>query len=443
MAACLKQGGHEVAVYDADRLANGATLSWSAVSGRHGYYLDALEDEAHSVWQEIEATIRAQRPDLVGITALSVKAASAVRVAEICKRIDPGIVTVVGADHPTAFPEQFLKNSNIDFVVRGEGEATIVDLVSCLARDRHRSPTGIPGVSYKKNGRFEHNPDRPPLADLDALPLPALDALLGVEAYRPLDFGAVITSRGCPYTCTFCGVGTVWGTQVRFRSAVKVVDEIEMLNGRFGISYFSFRDASFTLSRQRIFDLCALITERSLDIRWECLTRADLLDEELAQTMAAAGCAVVRLGVESGSQHLLDQMGKDVPLDAVRNAAQILHGIEGMYWTAYILIGTPSETRETVRETIDFLREINPPFITLARYAPIPGTAMYDELAQRGMINPDIDWRYECNQRLSSHYVYALSEEDFSAVLGEVAAFVEAHNEANSARLQQRDYRLK
>jgi radical SAM superfamily enzyme YgiQ (UPF0313 family) len=114
-----------------------------------------------------------------------------------------------------------------------------------------------------------------------------------------------------------------------------------------------------------------------------------------------------------------------------------------MYWAAYILIGTPHETPETVRQTIDFVKEINPPFVTLARFAPIPGSRMYNELAERGMIGPEIDWSMECNQRLCSHYVYAMEEAEFERTMAEVAAFVEAHNRANSTRLHRADLRLK
>ena len=442
MAAVLIEEGHEVQVYDAEHTEQGETLSWSAVAGRHNDYLRGLADENHPVWQEVEAMVRDREPDLVGITALSVKAESARRVAAICKRVDPGIVVVVGGDHPTVFPEQFLRDPSVDFAVRGEGEATIAELVAHLEQDRDTAPSTIAGVSYRTPGAVQHSPDREPIADLDRLPFPAIEALTDVGSYRPVDFGAIVTSRGCPYGCTFCGVATVWGRMVRSRSAANVITEIERLKERYGTTYFSFRDASFTLSRQRVLDLCSGLLARGLQIRWECLTRPDLLDDELAGKMAEAGCVAVRLGVEAGSPRILQHMNKHVSLDAVRRAAQVLHRLD-MYWTAYILIGTPHETPESVRQTVDFVKEINPPFVTLARFAPIPGTPMYDELADRGMIGPEIDWSMECNQRLRSHYVYAMDEAEFESTMAEVAAFVEAHNRANSARLHRRDLRLK
>jgi anaerobic magnesium-protoporphyrin IX monomethyl ester cyclase len=442
MAALLIQEGHEVDVYDAERMEQGETLSWSAVASRHDDYLRGLEDRAHPIWQEVAAMVRDRKPDLVGITALSVKAEGARRVAAICKRVDPGIVVVVGGDHPTVLPEQFLRDPNVDLAVRGEGEATIVELVAHLERDRDAAPSGIAGVSYRAEDGIRHNPGREPIADLDRLPFPAIDALTHAESYRPVDFGAIMTSRGCPYGCTFCGVATVWGHRARTRSAANVIAEIEHLKGRYGTTYFSFRDSSFTHDRRRVLDLCSGLVSRDLQIQWECLSRADQIDDELAGRMAGAGCVAVRIGVESGSPRILRHMNKHTSLDEVRRAAQVLHALD-MYWAAYILIGTPQETPETVRQTIDFVREINPPFVTLARFAPIPGTAMYYELVERDMIGPDIDWSMECNQRLRSHYVYAMDEAEFESTMADVAAFVEAHNRANSARLHRRDVRLK
>jgi len=440
MAAVL-QRAHEVVIYDAERMDQGQTMSWSTVAGRHGDYVDALRAQSHPIWDEIESVIRRVDPEVVGITALSVKAASAVRVAGIAKSVNGDIKVVVGGDHPTALPEQFLSHSSIDYAVRGEGEATFAELVECLGNG---GPNGeaIAGVSSKVGGGFEHGPDREPLNDLDALPLPDLDVLMEVESYRPVDCGAIVTSRGCPYGCTFCGVATVWGRRVRYRSPERVVDEIEILKQQRGTTYFSFRDASFTLNRQRVMDFCRLLIDRDLDICWECLTRPDLLDAEQLSLMIEAGCRTVRIGIESGCSRILSKMGKTVPLDAVRKAGKLLNSM-GLYWSAYILVGTPHETAESIRKTMDFIDEVDPPFVTLARFAPIPGTPMYKELEQRGMINAEIDWSMECNQRLSSHYVYDMSENEFERELGVIADFIEKRNAARSAQMGTADQRLK
>jgi radical SAM superfamily enzyme YgiQ (UPF0313 family) len=442
MAAVLRRLGHEVRVYDADHLESAETLSWSAVAERHEEFLKGLQTEDHPVWQEMKAVVSGFAPDIVGITVLSVKASSGARVAAICKEVDDRITVAVGGDHPTVLAARTLQDANIDFVVRGEGEASMADLVAHLQDGNGRRLAHVAGLSYREGEEIHHNAARELIPDLDGLPLPAIDALMQLDSYRPVDFGAIMSSRGCPYACTFCGVANLWSRKVRYRSVASVIREMEWLKETYGTEYFSFRDASFTLSRKRVEELCGEIIRRDMRIDWECLTRPDLLDEAMVEAMKRSGCVTVRIGLESGSKTILEHMKKHLDLDAVRRAAQILTE-HGLYWAAYLLVGTPMETKETVKETLAFVREIAPPFLTLARFAPIPGTEMYDELAHRGLISPDTDWSMECNQRLRSHYVYSMTEEEFGQTMREVAAFVEAHNNANSARLGTRDHRLR
>ena len=441
MAAVLRRAGHEVMVYDADHLGAAETLSWTGVAERHEEYLKGLSDEDHPIWREVKSVVSEFAPDVVGITLLSVKAASGSRVAAIVKEIDERITVVVGGDHPTVLPGQTLRDPAIDYVVRGEGEGAIEDLLAGLLGGGRRL-SRVPGLSYRVGGNVHHTPARDPIADLDGLPRPAIDALRDLRTYRPVDFGAIMASRGCPYTCTFCGVANLWSRKVRYRSVAGVVDEMQWLKETRGTDYFSFRDASFTLSHRRVRELCEEIGRREMDIRWECLTRPDLLDEALVGAMKRAGCVTVRIGLESGSEEILRHMKKRQDPDTLRRAAAVLND-HGLYWAAYLLFGTPRETRETVEETLALVRELDPPFLTLARYAPIPGTEMYDELAGRGLISPESDWSMECNQRLRSHYVYGMTEDEFERTMCEVAAFVEAHNGTHCESAGTRDGRLK
>ena len=181
MAAVLRQAGHEVMVYDADHSESGETLSWTAVAERHGEFLKGLHTEDHPLWQEANAVVSGFGPDIVGITALSVKASSAARVAAICAEVDDRIAVVVGGDHPTVFPAKTLQDPNIDFVVRGEGEATMADLVAGLQDGDGGRLAHVAGLSYKDGKEIRHNAARELIPDLDELPLPAIDALMRVE----------------------------------------------------------------------------------------------------------------------------------------------------------------------------------------------------------------------------------------------------------------------
>ncbi len=440
MAAVLREEGHTVAIYDAEHTADTETMSWLQAAEKYEEYPKALTNGAHLLWTEVKEVLHHFAPDLVGISVLSVKIPSALKIAELCKEWNRDVPVVVGGDHPTVFPEKALEDPNVDVVVRREGEATMAELASCLENGNRLE--SILGISYRKGEVVRHNPDRELIPDLDALPLPAIDALIGRDAYRPVEFGAIMASRGCPYACSFCGVANLWTRKTRFRSPSSVLEEMKSLHQRYATDYFSFRDASFTLDRNRVMALCEGILAHGMDIQWECLTRADLLDDQLLSVMKRSGCITVRLGVESGSQEMLRYLEKDIDLESARRAAGLLHN-HRFYWSAYVLFGTPRETKDTIRKTMDFIRELSPPFITLGRFAPIPGTPLFDELVQAGRVFPDMDWSMESNQRFRSNYVLSMSEEEFEDEMRDAAAFVDNHNRAMSEMWQRQDQRLK
>jgi anaerobic magnesium-protoporphyrin IX monomethyl ester cyclase len=371
---------------------------------------------------------------------LSVKVRSAYLVAKISKDINSNITIIVGADHPTIFPEEVLKNPDINYVVRGEGEITIKELISHLEDERRLPLDTIKGISYKKNGKIVHNPDRDLISDINSLPFPAIYLLNNLETYRPIDLGVILASRGCPYKCSFCGVSSIWTRRIRYRSLRNVFIEMKGLNANYGTDYFSFRDASFTLSRRRTILLCEKIIRENFRIQWECLTRADLIDEEVVTLMKKSGCTTIRIGIESGSEEILKDMNKSIDLDRVRSVAKLLNKYN-FNWSAYFLFGTPRETRETISTTLKLIEEIDPPFVTIARYAPIPGTKMYNDLINAKLISPSIDWSFESNQRLQTNYVYSMSENEFEDVMRDVARYIEDRNRVNKFGV--RDARLR
>ena len=442
MAAVLQQQGHDVKIFDAEHSPDTDSLSWGKASTLCDSYNDALKDDTHPVWIEIRDYIKMTRPDIVGISVLSVKVAGAFKIARMCKEINTDLVVIVGADHPTVFPSVTLENHDIDIVVRGEGERTIAELVQVLEKDNgHQGIERVAGISYRPNGRVVHNPDRPLISNLDTIPLPRLESLVQLKTYRPVDFGAIMSSRGCPYRCTFCGVHNVWSRKVRFRSIPNVMNEIIFLKERYGTDYFSFRDASFTLKKERIMLLCDELIRRNLNIRWECLTRIDLMDEPLLQKMKKAGCFTIRIGIESGDSTILNTLGKQIDLNKVKKVAGLLNRM-GFYWSTYFMFGTPLETRQSIQRTLNFIKEIDPPFVTLSRFAPIPGSKMYSELEKDSLVGPHIDWSLENNQRIESRYLKNMSSADFEYEMKHVIDWVEKHNDLKSLQYGTRDVRM-
>jgi radical SAM superfamily enzyme YgiQ (UPF0313 family) len=443
MSAVLQREGHSVVVYDTDHAPEADTVPWSEAADRFDVYPGTLENDDHSVWREIRDTISDVAPQVVGITMLSVKARSAAKVAQICKEANPNTVVVVGADHPSTLPGLVLRDPHIDVVVRGEGEDTFLELIHCLdSKDRDHSMDAVAGISYRKGDQVVHNPPRPLIDDLDGLPHSAIDSILHWDKYQPVDFGGILSSRGCPYRCTFCGVHNVWTRKVRYRSPESVVGEINWLHTTFGTDYISFRDANFTLNRERTLSFCEQLLAKGPSVEWECLTRPDLLDEDLLRHMRRAGCVTIRMGIESGDPEVLRNMRKEIDLDWVRKIARLLHKHD-FYWSAYLLFGTPLETEGSIWRTVEFVREIKPPYVTIARYAPIPGTEMCQELQQAGRLALDVSWAREHNLQFGSNYALAMEPEKFETTMRQVAKVLEDHNRMQSEQLGRTDSRQK
>jgi radical SAM superfamily enzyme YgiQ (UPF0313 family) len=219
-----------------------------------------------------------------------------------------------------------------------------------------------------------------------------------------------------------------------------VIQEIIHRKERYGTDYFSFRNGTFTDNRQRVVRLCQAFLERQLGIGWECLTRVAQFDEPLLAHMKEAGCDRIRIGIESGSERILKHMNKGITLAQIRKSVEVLHR-SGIPWSAYFMLGVPAETEESIQETLALIREIDPPFVTLARFTPLPGTPMYQEVVDAGLLNEnDTDWTWAANQSLDRAFVRDMPEQRFLELMHEAAQFVETHNERHSDHA---DVRLK
>ena len=387
--------------------------------------------EDHPVWAEIQKEIISFQPDLVGLSVLTVKVPSALKIAALCRAVSPSITVVAGGEHATARPQDFLNDPNVDFVVRGEGETTLNELAAALQAGK--SPLDIDGLSLLEAGRIRHNPDRALLENLDALPLPARHLLLRRESYRPLDFGLILGSRGCSFNCSFCTVHNIWKRKTRFRSAALVVEEIKTVMAEYATRYFSFRDYSFSMDAGWVREFCDLVDRKTPGIEWECTTRPDLIDDELLTAMKRAGCRIIRLGIESGSQRILDSVSKGTTVQKIEKAASLLHR-HGMHWTGYFMFGLPSETEADVEQTLRLIDRIDPPFVTMARYTPLPGSELYNTLAANGGLADEYGWGEFSNQSLRVSLTRENGRKNQTDMLARVARYVDEHNRRNNSK---------
>jgi magnesium-protoporphyrin IX monomethyl ester (oxidative) cyclase len=353
--------------------------------------------------KEIAARIKQWKPDVVGITIpFSGWWNPASEVASIVKGIDEGIITVLSGLHPSARPADCLMQPNIDFVVIGEAEITMLELVGALEQRTDESLKKIRGIGYVKNGETVITAPRPLIQDLDSLPFPARHLLpmdvyfaavkeipLRGEIRRP--WTTMVTSRGCPYSCVFCSIHTVMGRKWRGRSPENVVDEIEQLIRVYRVKQIDFGDENMTLDKKRMANICELIVKRGLDVEWFTPNgvRADTLDENLLAKMKASGCRKIRVAPESGVQRVVDQIiKKNLDLKAVEKAV-VLSKKVGIKVGCFFVIGLIGETKEDIMETINYaykLRRLGADSFVFSIATPVYGTELYEQAKRGGFL---------------------------------------------------------
>ncbi|GAI54978.1 unnamed protein product, partial [marine sediment metagenome] len=228
------------------------------------------------------------KPDYIGVTATTTEIRVALEVAKVCKNTLPKSKIVLGGVHATVMPDSTLADENVDFVIRGEGEYSFLELV------KEGNIRGILGLSYKEDGKIIHNPPRERIKNLDELPFPAFH-LMPIDKYHPplglyrrLPAVNIITARGCPNICTYCATHTIWGNRMYFRSVENIIEEIKYLTKYFGIKEISLSDDTFTISKKRIMEFCENLLKDKIDLTWACNSRVEKIDEEALRLMKKA-----------------------------------------------------------------------------------------------------------------------------------------------------------
>lgn len=333
------------------------------------------------------------RPDIVGISAQATPAIyDAYRLAELVKEYDPDCSTVVGGAHVSFADDLTLNESpQIDFVARGEGERVMYDLVSELESGRY---TEVKGITYRDGSTIKRNPRPPPIKDLDSIPFPAYDLLdMGAYFQGPVRAGTMVSSRGCPYRCTFCSSSRLSGKKWRGRSAENVIEEVELLRKKYKVNEIEFLDDLFSYDSRRVKNICDMMETHAATLRWTCSVRADLLSRNprMAQWLKRGGCHMVYMGVESGSQRILDLMRKGVSLNQVWRANAIAKHA-GLQRIFSFIFGYPTETRKEAESTIALARHLDPELAQFTICTPYPGTPLYKEAEREGWLGAR-SWR--------------------------------------------------
>lgn len=354
-------------------------------------YEEGVEKQARRVLRE--------RPELIGVTAATVAVENAANLAAELKK-EIGVPIVLGGPHITAVPRKTMELfPQFDAGVVGEGEETLLELLSVLKPLRRfvAAAGEIPGLVIRdpKKGKIKMTGFRKPIENLDRLPLPAFDLLPGFSHYggsQFIEFDArptfrLVTSRGCPFSCRFCDK-SVFGKKFRAHSPEYVLEMVKILYQDYGIRHVYFSDDTFSLDKERIFKLCRLLEEENLDLTWDCNTRVDTVNLALLRAMKKAGCGDIAYGIETGSQEILDNLGKGITLKGIRQACDwtVKAGIK---IRGNFIIGNPGETKETIEETIKFAKSLPLYTFKMAFFTPFPNTEIYDEVEKWGTYKED------------------------------------------------------
>ena len=371
-----------------------------------GYIASVLEQEGHDVkildaslekkdTDEVLAEIETYRPDLVGATVFTALYAQAKEILKRAKREFPQIVTVAGGPHVTVLPEETLRDMGPDYIVVGEGEITILELVATL--ESQGDAGDIAGVGSIKNGVVKVNSRRDFIADLDALPFPARH-LMKIKEYDEAHAKvfpsktAILATRGCPFDCGFCSNASLWKRKYRRRSSQSIVKEMIDIYNNFAIKYIQFTDDLFTANKAWVTELCREIVDADMGFTWNCAARVDTLDKETMELMRDSGCRTLFVGVESGSKVILDNMNKRI---AIPQAIKVFQWAKELHYHAahaFFIIGYIGETEDTVKQTIDLAKRLNPDSVAFSMATPVPGTDFQEEAAKRNLITTN-DWR--------------------------------------------------
>lgn len=364
----------------------------AAVVEREGYEVTVVDANALRL-KPMNIVPYVTEANVVGLTAMTPTINAAISIARYLKQANHDLSIILGGAHATLLPNETLASApEIDMVVRGEGEQTIIELLRAF--ECQQPLDNILGISYRRNGKVHSTPSRPTSVDLDSLPFLAYH-LLPWQRYRPhpphgqaFPFAVMVTSRGCPYRCSYCSK-PIFGNKFRAQSPERIIEEISYYKEKFGVKEIAFYDDVFTLDKKRAYAIADNIIKKGLKICWTCETRVNLVDKELLRHMKQAGCYAIAYGIESASPEILDTLNKDITLEQAEEAVRLAQQV-GLQTIGYFMLGSPGESLETIGKTIEFAKRLKIDFAQFAITTPFPGSQLYDLYLKGG--RHDIAW---------------------------------------------------
>ena len=377
------------------------------------YIASGLEEAGHDVkiidglllnckLRHIKKEIKSYDPEIVGVSATTPYIHFALSYVNIAKKIKPNCITILGGTHPTFRDKEILQNNqNVDIIVRGEAEITLVEL---LKKIKENDISSVNGITYRQENRIIRNDNREFIKDLDSIPFPAYHLLdmdkyvvsrydAGITGELGKQFTTMITSRGCPFACYFCASGEFWSKREkvwRGRSPENIVEEIKLLTSKYKKEIIEILDDTFTYDKQRAIKICELINKENIDVELIITTRVDFFDKDIALALKKAGGTLVWFGVESSNQMTLDFLKKGFKVEDTIKAVKIAKEA-GLEAAGYFAIGSPHETKEMIEDSIDFAYRLGLKFAGFPILIPFPGTELFEMAEKNGLLKTK-DW---------------------------------------------------
>ncbi len=374
-------------------------LYCATVLANEGFEVSVLDQAARGMsTSQAVNWVKREDPDILGLSVLGSSSKEAGRIVRLVKKENKSIWTVLGNYHPTFNAERILrKYPDVDIVVRGEGEHTSLELTRCLQKGESLRKVG--GITYKDSqGKIQATPDKPLIKDVDSLPFPNrrltnceyTSRIFGVRTATK-KFTSLLSSRGCPFQCTFCACRKFARGLWRPRSVENIIEEIEFLFGD-GYREFLFVDDNFTLNPRRVSKFCRLLRKRRLRIEWFCDSRVTNCGFDTFREMVKAGCRTIYFGMESANQRILDYYKKNITPEQSKAAAANAKKAGFDIIVGSFIVGAPDETRREIQNTLQFAQKVDidvPSFNILG--APV-GAPIWNELVAKGFVDEDKQW---------------------------------------------------
>jgi magnesium-protoporphyrin IX monomethyl ester (oxidative) cyclase len=427
LTSYLNKAGHEAQYFNLDF---DDSLPYSNLYSRvtniknySQYKFEVRNDSNHYVWGEVRDILRDHSPQIVGISCITLKMQSALKIAKSIKEFNSNIIVILGGHHPQLFASEIYNNVfDIDIIIKNEGEISLLNCVNAIQNNKGtlaEKLKDVGGIFFRDSSNNVIETDSLSLiSNLDDLPFPDSAVYIKNKTLETLPLIALMASRGCPYNCNYCATHNIWQNKIRKRSVGNVIDEIKMRIEKQNDRYFYFFDDCFTLNKNWTIEFCDRVIKENLQINWSCISNVNLVDETLFKKMIKAGCTKINLAVESGSERILKASNKNIELDYIRKVFKYTKKYN-ISTTAYFMIGFPTETIEDIRKTQAMIKELSPNWVYVNVLIPLPPTQYYKWAVDNRLIDQRLAWSGDIYEHLQTNYTGTINNEQFDNLVDE------------------------